>query len=62
MGHTYTAFVRWNNDPYSAEEVDVVAHSFKEAAQLAAKELDADYEPGWEIFDVVQRANGCFFL
>lgn len=46
---TWTAFVRWNGEDYTMEEIDVKAPNERIARKLAQQELDRDYQPGGEI-------------
>lgn len=51
----YTAFVRFGEDEYAIEEIDVDARSEGEARDVARRALDADYEEGGVIFRVEER-------
>ncbi|MGW5267164.1 hypothetical protein ACWEQ4_00800 [Rhodococcus sp. NPDC003994] len=55
---TFTVFASWANG--SGEELDVQAATAAEATAAAEAELEADYEPGWRVVDVVER-SGTFF-
>ena len=62
----YTVFVRFTYSPepgdYVIEEIDVDAPSERDARAVARAALDAHYEPGGRIQDVVHRPRGVMYL
>jgi hypothetical protein len=57
----YVVYVRWRNG--GDEELDVIADSREEAIAKAKQELASDYEPGWQIEEILEAKDApgfCF--
>lgn len=60
-GKLYTVYAVWDDNDF-CEEIDLLAKNSVEAKKLARRILDAHYEPGGKVEEVIYRPYGVMFF